>query len=257
MVCSLCPRKGRAERHQGEGRKELEDGSKVPVVSWDYCFLGARNRICEAEVEQRGDSPVLIMHDGVTKSIFAHLIFAKGVDFPSCEKVVKMIGQDLDTLGYHRVVFRSDNEPSILSLLRAVKLAWTGDAVQDTSAEGDPQSNGAAESSVNVVNGHVRSIKLVVESASGVEVPADYDLLTWLVPYAASMHRRFAVVETARQRMNEMWEGDLFSPWHSSVIECGGCLCSHPTAVWALWTPDVNKEGTWDRWYWLAPQVEW
>ena len=53
-------------------------------------------------------------------------------------------------------MFRSDNEPSILSLLRAVKLAWTGDAVQETSetsAEGDPQSNGAAASSVNVVKG--------------------------------------------------------------------------------------------------------
>ena len=52
-----------------------------------------------------------------------------------------MIVKDLDTLGYHRVVIRSDNEPSILSLLRAVKLAWTGDAMQETSGEGDPQSN--------------------------------------------------------------------------------------------------------------------
>ena len=112
--CGACVQgRGRAERHQGNGRKELEDGSKIPVVLWDYCFLGARNRISEAEVEQRGDSPVLVMHDGVTKSIFAHLISAKGFDFPSCEKV-KMIVKDLDTLGYHRVVFRSDNEPSIL-----------------------------------------------------------------------------------------------------------------------------------------------
>ena len=30
-------------------------------------------------------------NDGVTKSFFAHLMHAKGVDFPSCEKVVKMI----------------------------------------------------------------------------------------------------------------------------------------------------------------------
>ena len=65
--------------------------------------------------------------------------------------------------------------------------------MQETSAEGDPQSNGAAESSVTVVKGLVRSIKLAVESASGVEVPADHDLLTWLVPHAASMHPRFAV----------------------------------------------------------------
>ena len=192
--CAACFQgRGRAERHQGDGRRELEDGSKIPVVSWDYCFLGARNRISEADVEQRGDSPVLVMHDGVTKSIFAHLIPAKGVYFPSCEKVVKIFVEDLYNLGYNRVVFRCDNEPSILAFLRAVKLAWTGDVVQETSAEGDPQSNGAAESSVNVVKGHFRWIKLAVESASGVEVQPDHDLLTWLVPYAASMHRRFSV----------------------------------------------------------------
>ena len=50
--CAACVQgRGRAERHQGQGRKELEDGSKVPVVSWDYCFFGSRNRISEAEVE--------------------------------------------------------------------------------------------------------------------------------------------------------------------------------------------------------------
>ena len=189
MVCSLCPR----ARSSRETPGRWQDGLKILVVSWDYCFLGARNRVSEAEVEQRGDSPVLVMHDGVAKSILDRLVPGKGVDFPSLEKVAKMIVQDWDTLGYHRVVFRSDNEPSILSLLRAVKLAWTGDVVQETSAAGDPQSNGAAESLVNVVIGHVRSIKLAVESASGVEVPADHDLLTWLVPYATSMHRRFVL----------------------------------------------------------------
>ena len=192
--CAACVQgRGRAERHQGDGCKELEDGSKVPVVSWDYCFLGAKNRASEVEVEQRGDGPVLVMHDSVTKSIFAHLIPAKGVDFTSCEKVVKMIVKDLDTLGYRKVVFRCDNEPAILSLLRAVKLAWSGDVVQETSAEGEPQSNGAAESSVNVVKGHVRSVKLAVESTCGEEVPADHGLLTWLVSYATRVHRRFSV----------------------------------------------------------------
>ena len=64
--------KGEAEPTEKEkGRKQLEYGSKIPVVSWDSCFLEARNRISEAEVEQRGDSPVLEMHDGVTKSISA------------------------------------------------------------------------------------------------------------------------------------------------------------------------------------------
>ena len=47
--CAVCVQ-GRdwAERHQGEGRKELGDGSKIPVLSWDHCFLGAK------ESSQRG-----------------------------------------------------------------------------------------------------------------------------------------------------------------------------------------------------------
>ena len=141
----------------------MEDCSKVPVVSLDYCSHGARNRISEAEMDQRGDSSVLVMPDGMTKSNFAHLILAKGVDFASCEKVVKVMVQDLDNLG---VICRCDNEPPILALLTAVKWAWTGYVVRETSAEGDPQFNSAAESSVNVVKGHVRSIKLAVDLCS-------------------------------------------------------------------------------------------
>ena len=65
------------------------------------------------------------MHVGVTKSIFAHLLPTQGMDFPGCEKVVKTIAKDLDRVVYRRVVFRCDNEPSILALLRAVLLAWS------------------------------------------------------------------------------------------------------------------------------------
>ena len=95
-------------------------------------------------------------------------------------------------------------------------MAWTGDVVQETSAAGDPQSNGAAESSVNVVKGHVRSIKLAVESASGVEVPADHDLLTWLVPYAASMHERHGAEPTSNSLAKQTIAMDV--PTHEQVV---------------------------------------
>ena len=99
--CAACVHgRGRAEKHHGEGRKELEDGSKVPVVSWDYCFQGAGNRISEAGVGQRGDSPDLVignriseagvgqrgdspdlvMRDGVTKTIFGSTCEATTLD---------------------------------------------------------------------------------------------------------------------------------------------------------------------------------
>ena len=65
------------------GPQLVSKGEAEPRDTWDFCFLGAKNRISEAELEQRGDSPVLVMHDGATMSIFAHLIPAKGVDFTS------------------------------------------------------------------------------------------------------------------------------------------------------------------------------
>ena len=71
MVFSLCARaRSSRERPGTQGRKKFDDVSKIPVLSWDYSFLGARNRINEAEAEQRGDSPVLVMHDGVTEVDF-------------------------------------------------------------------------------------------------------------------------------------------------------------------------------------------
>ena len=108
--------------------------------------------------------------------------------------------------------------------------------VQETSTEGDPQSNGAAESSVNVVKGYVRSIKLAVGSASGVEVPTDHDLS----PACTTVFSVGRDGKTAHEG-SVGWRAVYL--WHSSVSECSGC-CSHPTVVWVLWIqPLASPEG--------------
>ena len=177
VVCSLCTRATSSRETPVRGPQGTLGRFRDSSLVVGCLFHWARNRVSEIEVEQRRGSPVLVIHDGATKSAFACVIPSIGVDLPSCKNVVEMIDVDLENLACHRVVFRCDNEPSILALLRAVQSAWTGDVVQETFAEGDPQSNGAAECTANVVNGHVSSIKLAVESASSVGVPADHDLL--------------------------------------------------------------------------------
>ena len=52
--------KSEVELRYGEGHKELGYGSKIPVLTWDCCFFGAKNRVNDVEVEQRGDIPVLV-----------------------------------------------------------------------------------------------------------------------------------------------------------------------------------------------------
>ena len=67
--------KGEAEPRDTTGKvaRSLKMARRSQSCRGIIVSLGARNRISEAEVEQRGDSPVLVMHDGVTKPIFAHL----------------------------------------------------------------------------------------------------------------------------------------------------------------------------------------
>ena len=65
-----------------------------------------------------------------------------------------MIVKDLDTLGYLKVVFRSAQRTCHLVITQSSDVGLgVVNVVQETPAEGDPQSNGAAESSVNVVEG--------------------------------------------------------------------------------------------------------
>ena len=78
--------------------------------------------------------------------------------------------------------------PPFLHHSEKVKLAWLGDVVPETSA-----IQLCCRKFSKRRQRHVRSIKLAVESASGVEVPANHDLWTCRVPYATSMQRRFAV----------------------------------------------------------------
>ena len=121
------------------------------------------------EVEQRGDSLVLVMHVGVTKSSSAHVVSSKGVDVLGCEQVV------VDDTKWS-VFFLVDREVPMSVFLCDIKPSTLAPG---TSAEGDPQSNGAAERSRNVTKGHVRSIKPAVGSASGVDVPADRKKGVW------------------------------------------------------------------------------
>ena len=73
--------RGRAERPRGGPQRasgQFEDFRRTVGLLF---FFGARNRTSDAEVELRGDSLVLVMHDAVTKTFFANLIPVKGVDF--------------------------------------------------------------------------------------------------------------------------------------------------------------------------------
>ena len=62
--------------------------------------------------------PVLVLVDRQSKSIWAHAVPNKGVGHPYPAAAVV---RDLQRSGCKNIIFKSDNEPSIIALMRAVQ----------------------------------------------------------------------------------------------------------------------------------------
>jgi len=193
---SWCPSCVRGRGREGRHAAVHHEDSEIPVISFDYCYLSSRG--CardqpEGDGDHEQQNPVLVMWDSKSKGLYGHVVFAKGVDNPMTDRAVSLIVDDLNSTGYKRAVIRSDNEPAITALLRLVARRWMGEVVPESSAEGDPQSNGAAENAVRIMKGLVRSAKDALETRIGRPLPSDHGLITWIVPYVAAMYRRCAI----------------------------------------------------------------
>ena len=118
--CAACAEgRGRAEGHRGDGPQR------------------GRGRLWNSSSVME----LVFLWDGVTQLTLAYVIPAKGVYLPSCEKVVDVSTQRFGRFGV------------LLSGVSVSRRALHFCTAQETAAENDPQSNGAAESSVHVVTG--------------------------------------------------------------------------------------------------------
>ena len=172
LVCVRVQGRGRA---QNDSKKEHPE-SEVPVLSWDYGFLGGKagdSNECDDETDgvadgadddRSGQSPVLVMRDRCSQTPLWYLLQRKGCDYQLFSNFLKIVCQDLDRLGYNCVHFRSDGEPALVTVLDQIKAHWSGEVIVDHSAEGDSASNGNGECGVGHMKGHTRSIKFDFES---------------------------------------------------------------------------------------------
>ena len=159
--CDSCIQgRGRDAPHSCDDHTEDE----TPVLSWDYGFLRDASEDLEPmnEQDQNSHSPVLVLRDRKSQSCFWYLVPRKGTDFPTFDVLLAQIVEDLDTMGYRRVVFRSDGEPAILAVLDYIKQKWKGEVIPEKTPEGDHPSNGNAEGGMNIMKNHVRTVKFLL-----------------------------------------------------------------------------------------------
>ena len=105
--CKYCVQgKAMNRKHNASKRLQTEkDG--VPQIVMDYMFMSNKDK--------DKVSPILVIKDMKSKSIFAHAVSRKGT---SDGWIVKKIIDDINGLGYGwtRIVIRSDQEPALLQV---------------------------------------------------------------------------------------------------------------------------------------------
>ena len=155
----------------------------------------------EAEEEMQ---PSLIMYDDDKKAFWAAGVQSKTVS----ESIVKYVKDILDQSGYEgaKITFKTDQEPSIMALKRAVAAARVGETVPIESPVRASKSNGMMESAVGAWQGQLRTIKHFTEEKMGKRIEVDGVLFSWLLPFCAEVLNKFKVGDdgrTAYERITE------------------------------------------------------
>ena len=109
------------------------------------------------------------------KALMASVVDAKGLS----ETVIERVSRFIKETGYLKIAYKSDQEPSIRAMLEAAVLKSGREgsleqATPESSAVGESQSNGRAESAVGVLEDLVRTYKVALEDRMGRQrIPSD------------------------------------------------------------------------------------
>lgn len=161
------------------------DEHVIPTVSIDFYHMGS---------EDQSVAPMLAVKERKTKdgggSVFSHALESKEVS----EHNIKVLKQDIEYLGLKRFIFKSDGEPAIVALKRAVakELAHC-EILPEESPVDDHQGNGDIEVAIRELEKMIRILKDAMEARMGRAVEHTHPVLTWLPAHAAFIITRFAV----------------------------------------------------------------
>ena len=190
-----CPHCVRGRARNAPHPVVRREADSLPVVSFDYCDLGSRDmpEVEDGVNDNEGPTPVLVMHDSIAKNVFAHAVPHKGTQHEGFHFAVQAVAANIESLGYQRIIVKGDQEPSLQAFLRRVRSHVRCECVPEQSAEGEPQSNGAAERAVQTIKGLCRTLRDALESNIKGPVPMDSPLMSWLVAHAGAVYRRHQI----------------------------------------------------------------
>ena len=219
---SWCPHCVAARRNNQAHKQGSSAPRTIPLLVFDYAFIR------DADTEDM--LTILVGRHYPSRALFATVCDQKG---PSDKITVDRLCQFFRSVGAKDVVFKSDQERSIVSLLNEVlrvsklegdpHFGSLNSAVPEKSAVGQSPSNSRAERSVQQVEDLVRTYKSAIEARMNAKLPSNHPLVHWLVEHSARTYNKYAVTpegvtpyaylhgKNPREKLVEMGEKVM---WH-------------------------------------------
>ena len=143
----------------------------MPRIGTDYFFLSKQD-------EEKGVNPMIVMVNEETGDKYARMVEHKGLHGGpdgSMEWLVVDMSKELQSWGHSggpdgHIIYKSDNENSITSVMNALAKCHGGRVVPETSAKGESQSNGRAEEAGKTIRGFARVLKFQLESRAKIKL---------------------------------------------------------------------------------------
>ena len=120
------------------------EGRSIPHVVIDYMYLNEKFEKGKRKTTFEGEGlPIVVVYDSTnSKGAFAFAVPNKGECQYSVRKTSQCIGK---TLGYHKFIFKGDQEPALQTLMDRSGMLCGEQVIREASPVGESQSNGAIE----------------------------------------------------------------------------------------------------------------
>jgi thiol-disulfide isomerase/thioredoxin len=163
-------------------KKQKDKEHLVPHIHVDYGFLGTE--------EDEEKMIIQVARDEESRALLVHAVPRKGLaHVHGAEQLIR----DVEELGCKKFILKADNEPATHALQEELKKQQQDETLLGNSPVGESQSNGLAERAVQAAGGHIRVVKLALESSVGIRFPAIRPIMSWIAKHAADMIDKFHV----------------------------------------------------------------
>ena len=193
--------RGLGEQHRSRAGRERN----IAIVGMDYWYMTDVGLLKRSELDmpenEQGDTALdearesgsivkcLLIRCHKTKCVFGHIVPRKGDD--EDHYAVNLVANDIQWLGHVRLILKSDQEKSLVTLVtRALQaLKHKVDALDSISTEHsatyDSQASGSTEVGVRALRGHFRTMRLCLEGRIGRRLPVRHPIMAWLLEHTA------------------------------------------------------------------------